>query len=396
MFVVSESGQCLSESARATTSSTEHRPAWSSPLTVTNAGSTAAVAQTSTAHLAGFEHADAVDHLDVVLEHLAAVVHDPGLPPSGHPVGAGGVDLVEVDPPHRCPVLDGGRRMCGDGGRVGPSEHRPDQHPMTVRRGQRSPELTGDVRAVSHPVELPGLQVRPDLTVVVAGREQLATQHDHVREIDGRVRRHGPTLHRGASRGNPPRRRLWTDVRRRLSGVRRRPGPGGRFPHLEEVITSSKCRFPRSSGETGSPHARYRSTYASERRPRSRCQARYAATRPLASLRCRGSAASHDRPVAGEQRAEQRDGLGCRAGRARDPAGRAQHAAHRRVEPPVRAPRSPQRAQCVERRRVAGDRQRAQQVGVEDLAGPVLPGRHRPQAADEQQELLDRRAAAPR
>ena len=34
-----------------------------------------------------------------------------------------------------------------------------------------------------------------------------------------------------------------------------------------------------------------RSTYSRERRPRSRCQERYAATTPLASFRCRGSAA---------------------------------------------------------------------------------------------------------
>jgi hypothetical protein len=45
---------------------------------------------------------------------------------------------------------------------------------------------------------------------------------------------------------------------------------------------------------------------------------------------------------------------------------------------------------AVERRRVTGHRQRAQQVGVQDGAGNPLLGRHRPEPTNEQQELLDR------
>ena len=50
----------------------------------------------------------------------------------------------------------------------------------------------------------------------------------------------------------------------------------------------------------------------------------------------------------------------------------------------------------VERRRVARDRERPQEVGVEDLAGAVLAAGERPQPADQQQELLDASAPSPR
>ena len=79
--------------------------------------------------------------------------------------------------------------------------------------------------------------------------------------------------------------------------------------------------------------------------PRSRCQARYAATRPLRLPQVPRVGGLDDRPVAGQQRAEHGDGLG--AGLA-EPGTR--HVAH--STPPIEGlnqrcgPASPHRAQC--------------------------------------------------
>ncbi len=126
-----------------------------------------------------------------------------------------------------------------------------------------------------------------------------------------------------------------------------------------------------------------------ERRPRSRCQERYAVTRLLASRRWRGSAActTGQSPTSSARQQEHR--LGGRGRGAGQPVGRAEHASGRRVEEPVRTLDAALHA-VVEGRRVARDRQRAQEVGVEDLLGRVLASGHRAEAADEQEELLDR------
>ena len=234
------------------------------------------MAQTSTPHRAAVDTRMPLTSSTSASGILPRWCDHPRLTSPRHPVGARGVDLVEVDPPDRCSVLDGRRRVRGDGRRVGSSEHRPDQHPMPVRGGERSPQLTGDVGAVSHAVQLPGPHHAPGSGGRRARRDQLATQHDDVREIDRRIRRHGVDL---APPSAPRKPASASPVDEPPGGTRRdvRPTPGTWWAihaRLAEEASSSKCRFPRSGGETDTPQARYRSTYSSERRPRSRCQAR--------------------------------------------------------------------------------------------------------------------------
>ena len=120
-----------------------------------------------------------------------------------------------------------------------------------------------------------------------------------------------------------------------------------------------------------------RSTYSRDRRPRSRCQCRNAATRPDASRRWRGVGGGDRRPVAGQQRAHHLERAGRRRGRAGDPAVRAQRATGGGREPPVRPGVAAARA-VVERRRVAGHRERAEQVGVEHLGRRAVARRSSP------------------
>ena len=149
---------------------------------------------------------------------------------------------------------------------------------------------------------------------------------------------------------------------------------GGRAPlRVREAAWRHGLRWRVVARRVDRAHAR--STRRSDRRPRSRCHWRKAATRPLPSRRCRASRRVGDRPVAGEQRREQLEGLGRRA--RREPGGRhtgAHGAAGGEVERPVRPGRTAPGA-VVEARRPAGDRERAQQVGVEHQAGVVLAAR---------------------
>ena len=133
-----------------------------------------------------------------------------------------------------------------------------------------------------------------------------------------------------------------------------------------------------------------RAMCSQERSWRSRCQLRKAATRVLASLRWRAEAAWTTSQSPASRAPRTSEGLGGRGGRAGEPAGGAQDAAHRRVEPAVRALEAAVGA-VLERRGVAGDRQRAQDVGVEHLQGLAVGCAEGAQAADEQQELLQRR-----
>ena len=111
---------------------------------------------------------------------------------------------------------------------------------------------------------------------------------------------------------------------------------------------------------------------------------------PEACARVDAALSSTSRPVAGEQRAEQPDRLGGEPGCAgrRDRVG--DHAAELRHECGVRPRLAGDRA-VAEARRPSGDRQRAQQVGVQRQRGAVLTARERPERADEQQVLLQRR-----
>ena len=133
-----------------------------------------------------------------------------------------------------------------------------------------------------------------------------------------------------------------------------------------------------------------RSTCRSERTPRSRCHWRKAVTSPLPSRRERTSEASArtQSPLSSAARSAQR--LRRRRGRARRTTYRTDGPTGGDVERVVRSWGPALRA-VVEARRPAGDREGAQQVGVEDEARVVLAAAEGAQGAGEQQVLLRRR-----
>ena len=148
------------------------------------------------------------------------------------------------------------------------------------------------------------------------------------------------------------------------------------------------CRRRASrSHEPVGPVGAQRSTYASDFRPRSRCQARWRRPGRWPGLTVRGGV--DDLPVAAEERAQQRDRVRRRVRRAGNPAGRAEdppiEGLNQRCGPPGRSVRSA-------RTTARSPPPRASAAGGSRAPAPtVLTGHHRAQPADEQEELLDRR-----
>jgi hypothetical protein len=132
----------------------------------------------------GTSDLESVDEFHVILRKLPTVLDNTRLPPADASIQSREVDAVEVHAPDGCAMLDSGRDVADDSGRMRCAKHGTDPYPMSVGRTERTPQSAVDVATVPDTMQGTTLHHRSDASIGVAIGEELATEYDDIGEID--------------------------------------------------------------------------------------------------------------------------------------------------------------------------------------------------------------------